>query len=196
MKHSNDHSPISRSKKIWRYVRKAALFIAVFFVVYQVYLYAVPHARVNFKLYKPGNTPVADVQEVLDTPQFSLFGKEFDTVVAPKVTVSYTLPAHGKIRVFESNHPWATSCQEMFAAHCDQTVTPNQQQYLHAVDDRFASPVGYKEQTVEFQRGGTWIRMGLSGTTSYDHVQWDQLIDSFQPASFKNLPVVRSHPGP
>ena len=161
-----------------------------------MYLYAIPHARISFKLYKPDNTAISEVAEVLDTPQASLFGHEFDTIVAPKVTVSYTLPNNAGISVFESNHPWTPTCHEMFAAQCDQTVTPNQQQYLHAVDDRFASPVDYQEQTVEFQRGGTWIRMTQSGTTPYDHVQWDELIDSMQPAPFKNLPVVRSHPGP
>ena len=177
-----------------------ALFIVIFFFVYQAYLFAIPHARINFKLYKPANTGVAHATETLETPEFKLFGHNFDSLVHPKVTVDYYLSGKQNVHVFESNKPLATNCTNEFSDECDATVTSNQQEYLVAT--MYYSKTDKKaDQWVDLQRGDTYIRIIRSGITipetmHYDHIAWDNLIDSLEPAPFKNLPVVRSHPGP
>ena len=170
--------------------------IAVF-VLYQVFMYVFPNFRINYVTFKPAIHDTSNVQMSTSTYQFGPFINNIfvDTIIFPEVNVDYDVTNTSfSLWMRKAKNPKDDfNCIHFALAQCEMKKTPKGQQYQYVLRIDSVNQVG---QHVYLHKNGTFIAIDSSNTKDVIPIEdWETLIDSLEPYSFKNLPVKRYHPG-
>lgn len=170
--------------------------VIIGFILYQLYFYVNPHARLNFTVFKPGQLSTQQDTLVIYTPAIRVLGATIDTIIAPTVRVEYTLSSKN-IRVLqEKNKNRVKDCSQELAPNCILKITPKGQRYLIVTENTFADPA-HQPQRATLLMKGTFITLvpASAQNTPLSEADWNELIDSLEQVDFNDAPVQRLHPG-
>jgi len=191
--HQNISKTIKKRSHLRRWVVDIVSLIIIVLVVWQAYLFFLPHARLNFTAYTPAGRHVQNATEVLYDSKLGF--------LAPQVHITYDLPGEHLWVYQQKVDAIRRDCVKADNTTCNAYTTPAGQAYTleTEVNTPAKNAAGQSDtyQAVTLVRDHTYVQISSSGTNFYwDRHQWDQLIDSLQPAELPNLPIRREQPGP